>query len=683
MNSTGQTGPNQSDSQQQATGLGTTPRDEWDIPTESQLEEKPIDRLAPGTDLHASVLSYLLARIKMSEDKMSALYPRWRMNEMAMQAYLTLPDYKKQYEDINKAPVSGKSKEPPPVGTIIIPYAYATCMTIATYMLHVFCGQKPMFQVSSNKAENVGGAENMETVLQYNADHCKLIGTMWQFLLDNQIYGLGVMRTTWKNETAMRTLWETQPPGPMADPNAPPQKSKTRKNTVVYSGNMVDNIDPFLFFPDPRVPMSKVNTQGEFCFWRVFDGRHNLKKLEADKIIKYVNSAGSLPTTNNGDSGGVSARNLGLGMDSSPGTNRAGVQVQPFIQVDQGTVEIIPAELGLGKSTRPEKWVFTILNKHQICQAEPFDLDHGQHPVCVAEPYSMGYGFGQPGAVDFIKPMQDVLSWLINSHIANVRVALNNMFVVDPTKIEMKDLTSPEPGKVIRLKPAAYGQDVRGIVAQLDVHDVTASHINDFELFMKLADSLTGVTDNVRGLQDAGGRKTATEVRTASEAGASRLAAQAMVTSSQAIVDLTRQMSLNIQQFMEDGIFLQVVGQDGIKNPIQISPEMLVGDFQYPVNDGTLPIDRVAMVDVWKEIFLGVAQSPQLAQKFDLVKIFKHLATLGGAKNIDSFEVKVMNPGEQPPPGAVPIQRGPGTVPQNGSGQTPGLSGAPPGDRLA
>ena len=56
---------------------------------------------------------------------------------------------------------------------------------------------------------------------------------------------------------------------------------------------------------------------------------------------------------------------------------------------------------------------------------------------------------------------------------------------------------------------------------------------------MKLGDSLSSVNDNLRGVQASGGRKTATEVRTSGEAGASRLAAHSTLISAQAIVDLT------------------------------------------------------------------------------------------------------------------------------------------------
>ena len=198
-----------------------------------------------------------------------------------------------------------------------------------------------------------------------------------------------------------------------------------------------------------------------------------------------------------------------------------------FMQVDQGTVEVIPKDLGLGDSTVPEKWLFTILNESQIVQAEPFLADHGRHPVCVVEPYSGGYSFGNLGLLDYLGGMQDLTSWFANSHIDNVRKVLNDMLVVDPSMIEMQDLKNPEPGKLIRLKRTAWGQDVRQAVQQLAVQDVTRAHINDMDTFNRISQQVAAINDNLMGIQAEGGRKTATEVRTSSESAVSRLAAQA------------------------------------------------------------------------------------------------------------------------------------------------------------
>jgi len=316
----------------------------------------------------------------------------------------------------------------------------------------------------------------------------------------------------------------------------------------------------------------------------------------------------------------------------------------PFMQVDQGTCEIIPAELGLAEGHYPEKWLFTILNKSQIVQAERLDYDHGMHPVVVAEPYTLGYGFGHASIADYLGPLQDTISWFINSHIHNVRTAINNMWLVDPSRVEMQDLRNPDAGKIIRLKRAAYGQDVREIVQQLQVADVTRGHVQDVQMLYRMADMMAGVNDNLRGLQDSGGRKTATEVRTSAEAGASRLAAHARLISAQAITDLTEQMAVNMQQFLDSEMEFIILGMDGVKKSVHIRPEHIVGDFHYPIHDGTLPLDRIALLDVWKELFLAMVQVPQLSTRFDLVEIFKFIGSLGGAQNLERFELQPTDP---------------------------------------
>jgi hypothetical protein len=468
------------------------------------------------------------------------------------------------------------------------------------------------------------------------------------------MYGLGVLKCLWNVEQKMRTVYRNQPRYGFLNIPLGSERVKTREMRTTYEGNAIESVDPFMFFPDPKVPMTEVNRRGEFVFWRDYHGRHVLKRAEANGEIKYVDYAGPLPKPNASFAGADSARDLISqgrafpGQDSEAGRGYLGQtkNTVDYVQVDQGTIEIIPAELGLGSSEVPQKWIFTILNKKQIVQAEPFDSDHDMHPVTVAEPYSMGYGFGQPGMADYLGPIQDTSSWFINSHMYNVRTAINNMFVVDPSMVELQDLKDPGPGKMIRLKRAAYGQDVRTALQQLNVEDVTGQHIQDLQLFLRMGDELSAVNDNIRGIQAEGGRKTATEVRTAGEAAASRLAAHAKIISAQAIVDLTEMMSLNTQQFLEMEFFLRIVGQEGMADPIQIRPEMLVGDFHYPIHDGTLPLDRVALLDVWKELFLTVSQDEALRQQFDITKMFDWIAELGGAKNLESFKVTAQDDGQ-------------------------------------
>jgi hypothetical protein len=281
--------------------------------------------------------------------------------------------------------------------------------------------------------------------------------------------------------------------------------------------------------------------------------------------------------------------------------------------------------------------------REQIIRLAAYDHDHDMHPVAVTEPYSFGYGFGQPAATDFIAPFQDIMSWLLNSHMANVRAAINNSVIVDPSRIEMQDLKAKtKGGRIIRLKRAAYGQDVQTAIQQLQIVDMTRGHLADMAVIQRLADAITGVNDNTRGIQDSGGRKTATEVRVSSDSGASRLAATSRVISAQGMVDVTQQMCLDNQQFLEQTFQIQVLGGRALEAPVTVGPDEIVGDFYFPINDGTLPIDRVAMFDLWQQLFQVLITVQPLAAQYDIPRIFEWIADLGGARNIEQFRVNVV-----------------------------------------
>lgn len=605
------------------------PKKEWEGGPGLDEGQKPIDLLKPGSDLHEKVLNYLIHRLDHSEDKMSHFYARWRVMEKKTQAYIDLPDWENEWKKMND-----KGYKPAPV-SIVVPYQFSIISTIVTYLLHTFTGRKPMFNVGTYKDETARSSQMMESVLQYNADHTRLIRHMFEFLQSGQQYGVGILRTLWVVDKKKRTVTVRQGDSFL----------KRKETKIAYEGNDVEVVDPFLFFPDPRVPMSEVNRRGEFVFWRVFEGRHMLKRDEAAGVYKYVDNASqSLPRARAGES----ARDLLAGGTASPGARpEEGERHRGRMgQVDQGTVEIIPAELGIGDGESPEKWLFTILNKSQIIQAEPLDADHDMHPVAVSEPYTLGKSFGAPSISDYLAPLQDMMSWLINSHQENVRKVLNDMIIVDPSMVEMQDLQDPKPGGILRLKRAAQGRDVRTAIHQLQVQDVTKQHINDAELFMRLGQQLSAVTENVLGLQAEGGRKTATEVRTSTEAAASRLAAQARVISAQALVDLTEQMAVNIQQFMTQEFYLQIVGQEGQEKPLHVTPDQVSGDFYYPIHDGTLPLDKTALFDVWSSMFEVASKDEAIRAEYSIPRMFEYIAELGGARNIEQMRLDVQSDDE-------------------------------------
>lgn len=647
-------------------------RKRGDWPKIVPVSERPIEILRPGSDRHDRVLRYLLRRLDESERQMGRFYARWRVSEKKIQGYVDLPQWENELKKLND---EGK---PPKVVSITIPYTFAVIETAVTFLLHVFTGRRPMFQVGTYKEESVEAARLMELVLQYQADHTRLARHLRQFLWDALLYGVGVLRVDWTEKFAVRTVWrERQRVDSFTGmPTGETEFVRSRERRLVYEGNIVVAQDPFLFFPDPRVPMTEVNRRGEYVFWRTYEGRHALLRAQAEGQYMWVHEGISKPLPVNPLSAGPSSRSLVAGGEPEPG--RIDRESGPYVQVDQGSVEIIPRELGIGESDVPEKWLFTILNRAQIVQAEPLGMDHEMHPVAVAEPFSMGYGFGNVGLADYVNPLQDTISWLVNSHIANVRKVLNDVLLVKPGLVEMQDLKNLDAGGVVRLKQAAIGMDPQAVVQQLAVQDVTAGHMADAQNFFRFGLLIAGVNENVMGTQQFGGRKTATEVRTASTAAVSRLTAMARTISAQALTDLTEQMAVNTQSFLSQEFYIQVVGAEGQRIPIRVRPEMVAGDFYFPVHDGTVPLDRVALVDVWREILQAVMADPELRQRYDVARIFEWVAELGGARNIEGFRISVAPPGE---PGRVALEgateaaRAVEELGRGGGGEVPPASG--------
>src|SRR5690606_29888398 len=135
----------------------------------------------------------------------------------------------------------------------------------------------------------------------------------------------------------------------------------------------------------------------------------------------------------------------------------------------------------------------------------PMGLYHNQFPYFVGEGNFGSDEFAKFGMTEIMRPLTDILTWLVNSHFYNVRRVLNNQLVVDPSRVTMKDLTKPGQ-RIMRLKPTAYGTDVRMAVHQLQMQDVTRSHLADAQYVEGMIHKVTAVMENVMGLQSTSGR---------------------------------------------------------------------------------------------------------------------------------------------------------------------------------
>lgn len=606
-------------------------------------QNKVIEKLRPGSDLHKRTIQKLKAMLKFSRDEMRKHYWRWNYNEEKLQAYVRLEDYEavvKQWTSNNY-----KNVLPPEPIQVTLPYTYATMHAAATFIASVLLGRKPIFPLVATRGTETERARYMEMAVQAQLEYTRSYETLWQLIWDSMLYSFGVTRNPWQEKRGAQVRMVAG-------------RREVQQNQLLWAGTAVTAVDPYATYPDPRVPLHEAPTRGDFFFTEQMESETTLKEWEKQGMLRWVD-AGIKKARSRSTYGSLSQeenrRRVKIGVAAE--VMQTPANVVGFHPLIEGTVRLVPKDWDLGDDDRSQLWKFCFVEhgEGQIMQAEPLGMIHDQHPYTVGEPASLGHDFMSLSWMDMIGSFQDVLSWLISSRMENVRTAINNQFVADPSRVDIADIRTSAIGRVIRLKQQAMGLPVKEAIMQLQTMDVTGGHLADIQTMRVLADTITGVNDNMRGIQAQGGRRSATEARMSMQAGASRLSQMAVRLSSQAFLPLAQQMIMNTQMFMPDELWVEMTGDDGQVSSKMLTPDMLIGSFNYQVSDGTLPFDKQMMLETWKEILFGIARDPELRARYDLGEIFDYVATLGGAKNIDAFKKQAMpmqlgaaaNPGEQ------------------------------------
>jgi len=269
------------------------------------------------------------------------------------------------------------------------------------------------------------------------------------------------------------------------------------------------------------------------------------------------------------------------------------------------------------------------------------------------------------------------MDWLLNTHFFNVRAALNNQFLVDPSKVIIEDAEDGGPGFIYRLRPEAYGSDVRTFFHQIPVQDMTQAHVGDTNMMFGIGERVMGINDQMFGAMTTGGRKTATEVRTSTGFGVNRQKTQCEYMSAASFAPHAQMLVQQTQQWYDAPQVLKVVGDLAMQagpNFMQVTPDQIAGFYDYVPVDGTLPVDRMAMANMWLSIMNQLRAYPNLLMQFDIARIFTHIAGLTGVRNINQFRVQTADAGMlqmAAQQGNVVPLRPPGMSPQGGGAPAP------------
>lgn len=647
------------------------------------MNEEIVRKLEHGrndqqTALHKKLSKAVMDRLKLSDSKFKDRYATMARNEELFQAYIP----EQEVDRLRR--VNKEQHGIPDYRTIELPYSYSVVMTSHTYYSSVFCARNPVFQLSGRHGESEQQTQAMETLLAYQTAVGGNMLPLYVWLLDPGKYGFGVVGSFWDVETLrIRRQIEEQPTffgAPIAD--APVQKVAVVEDVPGYEGNRIYNVRPQDWYPDPRVALVHFQ-KGEFCGryveipWNeIYVGsrasRGNFRYFNYNQLKKK-----RADRDHDQSSGGVT-RDLGSeNVTTLPGAGTLSGDFDVpvgFVKGFELYLKITPNDWELGDEEDQEIWVVNITTDGMIFGLNALGEYHGKFPFDVLTDEIDGYTIYPRSTLERCKPLNDVMTWLVNTHFYNVRSSLNNQFVVDPSMVVMKDVERPGPGRTIRLKPTAYGRDVRTALYQLQTMDMTRAHISDLSLVMDMVQRMIPVNDSVMGVQPSGSsRQTATSVRTSTHFSTSRLKTQCEWWSAGGWNSLSQKLTQRTQQLYSGQKKFRLVGDIAQFSTqfIDVTPDSISGFYDFESVDGTLPVDRFAQANLWQMILGQMEKHPEILMTYDIAKIFAWVAQLGGIKNLAQFRLTRDDLMRRQ------IQAG-NVIPIGAANKEVGASGAPP-----
>lgn len=577
------------------------------------------------SDLHSKIANMVLNFARESGEKMAVRHPSWRKIDETQTAFIPT-DEKERIEQ-------GKDSRKPV--HIVMPMSRACLETQVTYDCAAAL-EDPIFGYIGTGPEDRFGAMMCELEIQRQSVINKFVLNLMTMFRDARKYGFGVVHPQWKRRMGQEII--DVPATTFL--GIPIGKRRVVSERVVTEGNRLFNIDPYRFWPDPKVSISEIQDAEFLCWGRTTD-RNALLSMEHSGGYGYFNceylrKEGAMRSRLMDEYS--SGRDTKSGFDKTTGTTES-----TPVDVITMFVRLIPFDVKLGPSKYPEVWCFEVAGDQLVIKAEPMNFRHGMYPITVAAPTYDGYSICPTSDQETIYGMQMVLDFLINQFIRDQKKTGNDMMGADPSMWDLSTLEDPEPGRVLLLDRDYWGRPnaVNDGLMQLKFNNTTASNIPAAGFIADFMKQATGANDNVQGVSQARSEAiTATEASGARQSSLSRLQKDVRVMDVMGMTDLAIMLASNTQQFMSLQHYVKVVG----RNEEQLMQEFGVYMPQYPyvllnrdvldVNldimprNGTIPGGaNLGALQAW---FTTMMSNPGSASAIDVIRYGKRFAREAG-----------------------------------------------------
>lgn len=617
------------------------------------VSRKPLHELLRfGTAEHRKLVGRLHARRQMSENNISGRYEDWDRSDEHVRLVI---DLARKARRADKTEMTDKL-EMPFERAVVVPMSLAVLQVRLTALMAIFFARDPVVQYDGRGPEDVRPAKVMEAVVAY--DLAQMVATLALYTLfqDAEKYGIGVLYDTFESEPG----WVVTRPRLDGISGVIQQILERmgfdfepqRQWGTLREFNQWTSIDPFFFWPDPRVPLSRLQ-EGEFIGHRTYRSYMWLVERSRQNDGPYFNIEFATKVAGRKQHERLTARDR-FAKDRFGFKETADDKDKGFFAVDPIQIKLIPRDWGLSPVDKPQIWWFAMLEDSLVIRAHPSRYDHGKFTYAVAQPQFDEHSIFTPGTVENLDGIQRVMNWLVNSHVENIRRFLNDAMIYGPSFIEETDVLNPGPARHIRL--TRKGEELvelgrlsmNQMITQLPIQDVTAAHLNAANVFFDMGQRMTGVNDPTMG-QPTDTKRTLGEIERIIFSAGRRMATTAQLIDAQAVYPLSVRAAQNRQQFTTIEQYVKISGElvKEFGERLLVNRSQLQGNFDYIPTSGLVQPDPARFAEVWVRILQALGRIPQVLQPgpdgrmIDLHAIVRETIRVLGVKNVNEFFIHV------------------------------------------
>lgn len=394
----------------------------------------------------------------------------------------------------------------------------------------------------------------VQNLLTYQWNRLDMRTKMYDYIKDSLMYSKGFAKVTWNYKTKVTTTMQ-----PVVGENDEITFNEVKKSEIAHDDPKVEIVDPSDIYIDPDATSSGFGGDAKYLIHRktvpLEEIKNNPNYKNVDKLEKstepdtYMDKSFRYVTTPEYDS------------------HKKLIEILEYWEEDR---------------------LIVLANRTVVLRDTPNPFWHKQIPFVELDDYRDPHKLYGQSELSVIDPLQREINSIRNQRRDYDNLALNPVIRMVPGTLRNPNSAVMKPGNIWMVSDLA-SMDVFAL-PQLQGSSTEIENQTAADIKMSVAIDEIGIGL----LPDGSARRSATEVVTAQTMAGKRFAIKIALLE-ESVKKIGQLIFALNQQFLDKERMIQIVGENGAKEWVQLGPEDVQGDFFIDVETGSmLPKDEIA-----------------------------------------------------------------------------------------